>query len=124
MVTVSASCTDRACIKAAVVPRFVDLPTGLDAIKFAFAKNENRRHLDPSQRGLIAARLANLKNGQRATSMDVADSFTPVSIPEAAEMLGISTKTVDRARAVLEHGCVDCGWLLPPPPSDAEATRH
>lgn len=68
----------------------------LDAV---ISLNLKRRHLNQSQRAMIAARVATLKDGQRKSgrSNDLAQ-------PEAAAMLGVSVPSVKRARKVLDSG--------------------
>src|SRR5262249_24932003 len=63
-------------------------------------------HLNESQRGLIAAALANLRPGRPSK---VTGSRDPVSqkacsIDEAARKLDVSPKTVKRAKTVLTQG--------------------
>jgi ParB-like chromosome segregation protein Spo0J len=68
--------------------------------------NLRRRYLDPSQRAMIAAKLANLPRGVRS---DRAASLPVLSITEAAaaEMLGVSEQSVRDAHAVLDPGSPD-----------------
>ena len=84
---------------AGVEPTFKEFD-GHDALRFVVSANERRRHLSDTQRALIADKLATLRNGQnKATSIGVAD----ISQPEAAEMMDVSLKSLQRVRSVREH---------------------
>lgn len=88
-----------------------------DPLKWVLSKNLRRRHLDESQRAIVAARLANLGVG-RPKSQAQADSdakpFEPapehippiggISARAAAAMVNVSERSVERARAVLNDG--------------------
>lgn len=74
---------------------------GDDAAAFVVSLNLHRRHLDESQRGMVAVRLANLKNGQKASSANL--QSTAVSQADAADMLNVSTRTVASAKKVIEE---------------------
>jgi hypothetical protein len=58
-----------------------------------------RRHLNESQRAMVAARLAKLKKGDNQHS-----SIELTSQTEASELLNVSVPSIKRARAFLEHG--------------------
>ncbi len=60
--------------------------------------NLHRRHLNESQRAMVAAKLANLDHGMRSDTQ-ICDSVTQ---PEAAEMLNVSTRAVSSAKQVLK----------------------
>jgi ParB-like chromosome segregation protein Spo0J len=73
-------------------------PTGKDtAIKFVVSQNVNRRHLNESQRALIAGELANgMHGGDRSkTSIDVLNE------DQAAKLLNVGKASVQRAKKVL-----------------------
>jgi ParB/RepB/Spo0J family partition protein len=89
----------RACQAAGVRPVF-DLFIGGDALAFVLDENLHRRHLDESQRAMVAARLANMRQGTRT---DIA-SIEAMSQPQAAKRLNVGRACVQRARAVVEHG--------------------
>jgi hypothetical protein len=71
---------------------------GNDPIEFVVSLNLKRRHLSTSQRAMIAAQLATLKNGQRS------DLVQAPSIEEAAALLNVGHASVERAKFVREHG--------------------
>ena len=72
------------------------------ARKFVVSANVMRRHLDESQRGLIAARMAQLPHGGDRKSDQRTNSS--LDIAGAAELLNVGTSTVKDARTVLASG--------------------
>jgi ParB-like chromosome segregation protein Spo0J len=89
-----------ACLAAGVEPAFVPF-RGEDALKFVLAANLHRRHLNESQRSMIAAKLATLRDGVRQDRQGA--SIDAPTQSQAAEMLSVSRPSVQRARQVLEH---------------------
>ncbi|HVC98316.1 MAG TPA: hypothetical protein VND64_31895 [Pirellulales bacterium] len=97
---------------------------GGDPVAFVVSKNLRRRHLDESQRAIVAAKLAVLKQGRKPlrSGVDPAQVVTSkaspkvpigtfdrpeasdVTISQAAELLNVGRRSVNRARDVLEHG--------------------
>jgi hypothetical protein len=71
---------------------------GDDPVAYVISLNLRRRHLNESQRALVAAKLATLRDGQRA------DLVEGLPIGRASGMLNVGERTVARAREVLEHG--------------------
>lgn len=98
-----------ACAIAGVVPVYEPfVGSDADILKLVVSLNIHRRHLTESQRGMVAAEVANLSNGQHATSSS-AGSIEPaceakVSIDEACELLNVGRETVKRARKVHKDG--------------------
>lgn len=83
----------------------VDCPmreyTGSEPAAFVVSLNLHRRHLSESQRAMVAARLATLQDGQRKSASPIGEA---VSQSEAASMLNVGKRSVERAREVLEDG--------------------
>jgi N6-adenosine-specific RNA methylase IME4 len=75
------------------------LAEGTDPLAFVISKNLKRRHLDESQRAMVAARLAMLTKG--------ANQHRPIGLPsqeQAATILNVSERSVKRAAVVRDHG--------------------
>lgn len=68
-------------------------------VPFVVSLNLHRRHLDESQRAMVAARLATLRKGANQHASIEAPTQT-----QAAELLNVSRPSVQRAREVLDHG--------------------
>ena len=73
---------------------------GEDAAAFVVSLNLHRRHLNEAQRGMVAAKLANLSNGQKTSSANL--QSTAVTQTDAAEMLNVSPRTVASAKKIIE----------------------
>jgi hypothetical protein len=91
-----------ACVAAGVKPTFVPFQ-GDDPVQFVIDANINRRHLNDSQRAMLAATLATLKVGANQHAEKEGASIEAPSQSQAAEMLNVSRSSVQRARQVLEH---------------------
>jgi ParB-like chromosome segregation protein Spo0J len=87
----------RACRAAGVEPAFTAY-TGDDPIAYVISLNLRRRHLDESQRAMVAAKLATLRDGQRA------DLVEGLPIGRASALLNVGERSVARAREVIDHG--------------------
>lgn len=84
---------------------------GSDPVGFVVSLNLRRRHLSESQRAMVAAKLANLSDGQRADrrSANLPTLLepvrpAPVRQDEAARLLNVSDRTLRTARTVQERG--------------------
>lgn len=90
-----------ACEVAGVEPDVVDYPGEPEGlVSWIMAKNLDRRHLTPSQRAMLGARLATLAKGHRPRGER---SQTPTQ-RQAAELVGVGERSIRRARQVLESG--------------------
>src|SRR5262249_26315486 len=87
----------RACMAAGVEPTFT-VYTGDDPVAYVVSLNLRRRHLSESQRAMVAAKLATLRDGQRA------DLGEGLPVGRASELLNVSERSVARAREVRDHG--------------------
>jgi protein gp37/ParB-like chromosome segregation protein Spo0J len=92
----------RACGMAGVEPRFEEY-TGNNPVMKALSLNEQRRHLDTSQRALVAARLANMKEG-RPWPSKITAGISAVTQSQAAEFMGVSRDSVTFATIVERDG--------------------
>ncbi len=97
----------RACDEALVEPRFEEF-TGDDPYAFVADKNLHRRHLNPSQLGMIGARMARLELGSNQHTREGAETSAPsISQAQAAEILNISRDTIQSAKIVLNEGTAE-----------------
>jgi len=87
----------RACCAAGIEPTFT-VYQGDDPVSYVVSLNLRRRHLSKSQRAMVAAKLATLKDGQRA------DLVEGLPIGRASELLNVGERSVARAREVQEYG--------------------
>jgi hypothetical protein len=90
-----------ACLDAMVPPRFEQY-IGKDPLGFVVSANLQRRHLNESQRAMVANRLATMAKGAR-TDRPNADP-SRVSQPKAAASLNVSTRAVQAAAAITRSG--------------------
>ncbi len=88
----------KACIESGVEPRFNEY-SGNDPVSFVISLNLQRRHLDDSQRGIVASKLANMQRGDNQHT-----AIAATSQEQAAEMLNVSVDTVQRAKKVIDRG--------------------
>lgn len=100
----------RACRELGIAPLFVSVEDiGGSIGAYVVSMNLHRRHLTDSQRGMIAAKLANLNVG------DNQHTAQAVSQGEAAKELSVSVDTLQRAKKVHQSGhtglieAVECG---------------
>lgn len=94
----------RACEIAEVAPMYVNFD-GDDPLAFVVSHNLHRRHLTESQRGMVAGKLAQLKDGQRSDRVGVSiDTPKIPSRAEAGKLLNVGESTVSRSRKILAEG--------------------
>jgi N6-adenosine-specific RNA methylase IME4 len=86
----------RACIAAGVDPIFVPY-RGDDPVSFVISFNLRRRHLDESQRAMVAAKLATLRRGDNQHTEGL-------PIGRSSDLLNVGERSVARAREVIDRG--------------------
>ncbi|MGO1073389.1 ParB/RepB/Spo0J family partition protein [Lysobacter sp. CA199] len=91
----------RACLECEIEPRFVEF-NGSDPLSFVISENVARRHLNDSQRAMVAARLANRSVGGDGHCATLHNGV--VTQTQAARLLSVSKRSVVKAAQVKEHG--------------------
>lgn len=94
----------RACEAAGVEPRYRTWDGVGSPIAYVVSLNLHRRHLDESQRALVAARIATLPHGGDRTTEQTANLQDAPTRAEAGAMVNVSERSVNSARRVLEGG--------------------
>lgn len=102
----------RAALAAGVDPVLMDFNgplaprmfAGLDPLAWVLSKNLHRRHLNESQRAMVAARLANLDQGRPSDKPANLPDLPAVKQDQAAQLLHVSERSVRTARQVQEQG--------------------
>ena len=89
-------CRYRACEIAGVVPGVTQY-AGDNPLAFVVSHNLHRRHLNESQRAMVAARLADLHRGANQHSAGL-------PIGSAAKIFSVSERSIARAKEVLRDG--------------------
>jgi N6-adenosine-specific RNA methylase IME4/ParB-like chromosome segregation protein Spo0J len=90
----------KACIDLGIKPTFITINTD-DPLQFVLDLNLHRRHLNESQRALVAASIANMPD-HRPTNKGA--NLHPLSAAEAAEKLNVSERSVKTAKQIKEKG--------------------
>lgn len=97
----------RACLLAGVSPRCYEY-TGDNPLQYVLSKNLNRRHLDESQRAMVAANIANLKKNDTLNRGSGPDTqicrSEKTSIAQAAEAVNVGVRSVTAAKRVKASG--------------------
>lgn len=94
----------RACQEVGEQAQFIDYE-GDDPAAYVISLNLRRRHLNESQRGAVAAKLANLTKSDAASiGHGATANLQSQTRAAAAEMLNVSERTVNTAKKVLNKG--------------------
>lgn len=91
-----------ACLKVGVPPMNRDYK-GNDPLGFVVSMNLHRRHLNESQRAIVAGKLANLTHGGRRACRQDANLHLEISMEKAAKMLNISKRNVASAKTIMRE---------------------
>jgi N6-adenosine-specific RNA methylase IME4 len=98
----------RACVEADVEPKFA-VYQGDDPVAYVISLNLRRRHLDESQRAMVAAKLATLKLGDNQHHRKEGPS-----IEEASRLLNVGHASVERAKLVQRDGASELVQAVEP----------
>lgn len=93
----------RACQEAEVEPAFREWEGEGSLVAFVLSLNLHRRHLDESQRSIVAAKIANMRQGAR-TDLEPSANLPEVSQAEAADLLNVSERSVRSAKGARAGG--------------------
>lgn len=95
-----------ACRRAGIEPTIIEVQTE-DPVGYVISANMHRRQLEKWQRAIIFAALANVKRGSNryAKKVDATNvaSKTESTMSDLAEQAGISKKSIERAKRLLEE---------------------
>lgn len=94
-----------ACRMAGVEPRSTEWQGPGSPVAWVISKNLRRRHLNESQRAMVAARLANLANGQRKRTAQICAAAPDVSNADAAAWMNVSPRAAQFARKLQAGAC-------------------
>jgi hypothetical protein len=92
----------RACIEAGISADFKPKWGNQSPVDYVLSLNLHRRHLDESQRAMVAARIATMKREDTLKQNQSDASNEATTQTKAAEMLNVSRSNVQRARQVIE----------------------
>ena len=92
----------RACVELGIEHRSVNWDATGTPEAFVISHNLHRRHLNETQRAMIAARLSNAKSGDRNDLVE--NSTGSVSAAKAADMLNVNRASVFSAKRVIAEG--------------------
>jgi N6-adenosine-specific RNA methylase IME4 len=90
-----------ACTQLRIAPVYREWDGQGSLLEFVLSLNLHRRHLDESQRAMLAARIASMRQGERT---DLVEISTKLSQPQAAALVNVSRESLIFGRKVLEHG--------------------
>jgi N6-adenosine-specific RNA methylase IME4 len=93
----------RACVEMGTQPRFRTWNGEGSLVAFVVSLNLNRRHLNESQRAMVAARIASMPQGARTDLAPIGAT----SQPEAAKAVNVGRRSVQRAQKVIDQGIAE-----------------
>ena len=92
----------RACQIAGVEPKTVAYRDDANALEFVISSNLHRRHLNESQRAMVAAKILALKGNAHGGAREKGKQKANLPLASAAAAVNVSPRTVKTAAAVLE----------------------
>ena len=98
----------QACNELDIDPDIIELDDDADPVQFAISQNLHRRHLNESQRAMIAAKLATMSRGRP----ELNSSIELFNQDDASAMLKVSKPSIKRAKQVLDHGSEELQELV------------
>lgn len=88
-----------ACLDLSIEPQYIEWNENTsNPLDYVISKNLHRRHLNESQRAVVASKLANMERGNYSKSVNL--PISPISQAKAAEMLNVSTSMVGTTKAI------------------------
>lgn len=100
----------RACKQAKVKPTYREWDGDGSLVAFVFSLNLHRRHLDVSQRSMVALKLTPHLEDEAKARMEAGKKTDPTAnlrqgtaAAQAAEIVGVSERSVESAKHVAEH---------------------
>jgi hypothetical protein len=96
----------RACKELKLTPDTKLLPAGTDPVGFVLSANLHRRHLNESQRAMVAAKLASLSVGANQHTKE------GLSIERASKLSTASVATANRCKRVLNDGVPELAQMI------------
>jgi hypothetical protein len=89
-----------ACLELGIEPECREW-VGYDPLSFVLSMNLHRRHLNETQRAIVASKIANMQQGGTGSNQYQSRSANlQVSIPNAAKMMNVSERTVASVKAI------------------------
>jgi hypothetical protein len=88
-----------ACLETGIEPSLKDYE-GTDPLGFVISMNLRRRHLNETQRAMVAAKIATMSQGARTDLSTIGER----SQENAATLLNVGKRSVERAAKVLNRG--------------------
>jgi ParB-like chromosome segregation protein Spo0J len=96
----------KACKELGLTPTTKLLPDGVDPVAFVLSANLHRRHLNESQRAMVAAKLASLPVGANQHTKE------GLSIERASKLSTASVATANRCKKVLTAGVPELAQMV------------
>lgn len=92
----------QACKELGIEP-VIEPYNGDNPFNYAVSLNATRRHLNQSQRAMLATNIATLKKGELGNGRKVEGQICPPTINEAAQTLSVSTTAIKTAKNIKEN---------------------